>query len=114
MAIEVDNSTFSDKAWGDVDKAALGRRLQEAGQASAIREAFAYVPDLEKRSDWGGPHHELKGDTLVVNRNGVHALLAALRGSRGGVKWPRAARVAALAHVGKHYKAMDEELPAEG
>jgi len=111
MAIRIDNSTVSDRAWGDVDKAALARRLQESGSEAAIREAFAYVPDLENRSEWGGPHHELQGDTLVVNRNGVHALAAALSGARGGVKWPRSARVAALAHVRKHYRAMEEEPP---
>jgi len=111
MAIKIANDEISNRAWGDVDKDALARRLQEAGSEAAIREAFAYVPDLENRSQWGGPHHELRGDTLVVNRNGVHALAAALAGARGGVKWPRAARVAALAHVRKHYKAMDEEIP---
>jgi len=117
MAIKIDNSTISDRAWGDVDKTALGRRLaealekEEAGTAAAIREVFAYVPDLENRSEWGGPHHELKGDTVVVNRGGVHALAAALSGARGGVKWPRSARVAALAHVRKHYKVMEEEPP---
>ncbi len=112
MAIEVDNTTISDRPWGDVDKDALARRLQQAGDERAIREAFAYVPNLENRSEWGGPHHELQGDTLVVNRNGVHALAAALAGARGGVKWPRAARVAALAHVRKHYRTLQEEPPA--
>jgi len=114
MAIRIDNATISDRAWSDVDKDALARRLQEAGGEAAIREAFAYVPNLENRSEWGGPHHELRGDTLVVSRNGVHALNAALKGARGGVKWPRSARVAALAHVRKHYKAMDEEPPEGG
>jgi hypothetical protein len=93
MAIRIDNSTVSDRAWGDVDKAALARRLQESGSEATIREAFAYVPDgsaslttgLENRSEWGGAHHELQGDTLVLNRNGVHALAAALSGARRGV-----------------------------
>lgn len=111
MAIRIDNKTVSDRPWGQVDKAALARRLEKARDARAIREAFAYVPDIENRSTWGGPHHELRGDTLVVNRAGVHALAAALSGARGGVKWPRSARVAALAHVRKHYKAMEEEPP---
>jgi len=111
MAIEIDNATVSDRTWGDVDKASLASRLLESGQEGAIREAFAYVPNLENRSEWGGPHHELRGDTLVINRNGVHALGAVLSGARGGVKWPRAARVAALAHVRKHYRAMEEAAP---
>jgi len=55
MAIRIDNDTISDRPWGEVDNAALARRLAEAGDAEAIREAFAYVPDLENRSEWGGP-----------------------------------------------------------
>lgn len=119
MAIKIDNSEISDRAWGDVDKTALARRLAEAreegeaGATEAIREAFAYAPDLDNRSEWGGPHHELRGDTLVVNRAGVHALAGALSGARGGVKWSRSARVAALAHVRKHYRAMEEEPPED-
>jgi len=117
MAIKIDNTEISDGAWGDVDKTALARKLAAAheegvaGADAAIRECFAYVPDLDNRSEWGGPHHELKDDMLVVNRAGVHALAGVLAGARGGVKWPRAARVAAGAHVRKHYRALEEEPP---
>jgi hypothetical protein len=93
MPIRIDNSTISDRPWGDVDKAALAWRLQESGGEAAIREAFAYVPDgsaslttgLENRSEWGGPHHELQGSpasggqALVVNRAEVHARAAEKR-----------------------------------
>jgi len=82
MAIRIDNDTISDRPWGEVDKAALARRLAEAGDAEAIREAFAYVPDLDSRSEWGGPHHELHDETLVVSRPGCHALAGALAGGR--------------------------------
>ncbi|NIM05957.1 MAG: hypothetical protein GTN65_10175, partial [Armatimonadetes bacterium] len=61
-AIKIDNSTISNRPWGDVDKVALARRLQEAGDSAAIRECFAHVPDLQNRSKWGGEHHELVGD----------------------------------------------------
>ncbi len=118
MAIHIDNAEISDRAWGEVDKTTLTRRLAENGDEAVIREAFAYVPDLQNPSSWGGPHHEVRVDSteggrtdLVLNRNGVHALAAALSGARGGVKWPRAARVAALAHVRKHYKQMQEDIP---
>ncbi len=38
MAIRIDNETISDRPWGEVDKAALARRMAEAGEAEAIRE----------------------------------------------------------------------------
>ena len=41
MPIRVDNSTVSDRAWGDVDKAALARRLAENGDGAVIRQACA-------------------------------------------------------------------------
>jgi len=77
MPIRIDNSTaarspeatavaaaglaISDRAWGDVDKAALARRLQESGSEAAIREAYLYVPNLENQREWGGPHHDRQG-----------------------------------------------------
>jgi hypothetical protein len=111
--ITIDNSTFVSGAYGPGERAALGEKLAEAGDEKAIREAFLYVPDLEKRSTWGGPHHELRGDTLVVNRTAVHARLGELHGGRnpGGPDWPRSAIVAGLAHLRKHYQGMDEEMP---
>jgi hypothetical protein len=111
--IKIDNQTFVSGGYGPGERADLGEKLAEAGDAAAIREAFLYVPDLENRSEWGGPHHELRGDTLVVNRTAVHARLGELHGARhaGGPDWPRAAKIAALAHLRKHYTAMDEEIP---
>jgi hypothetical protein len=35
MPIRIDNSTVSDRAWGDVDKATLARRLAEDEQERA-------------------------------------------------------------------------------
>jgi len=72
MPIRIDNSAVSDRAWGDVDKATLARRLAENGHAGVIREAFAYVPDLENRSEWGGPHHELQGECEGTRRGYRH------------------------------------------
>jgi len=111
--IKIENSTFADTPYPEEKRTALGRRLAEAGDAAAIREAYLYVPDPKKRSEWGGPHHELKGDTLIVNRRAVHARLGELHGARhpGGPDWPRSARVAALTHIRKHYKAMGEDAP---
>ncbi len=38
MAIPNDIDTICDRPWGEADKAALARRLAEAGEAEAIRE----------------------------------------------------------------------------
>jgi hypothetical protein len=111
MAIKIDNSQISDRDWEDVDKTELANKLEDSGDEEAIREAFAYVPDLEDHSKWGGPHHELRGDTLIVNRKGVHALAVVLSGGRGGVNWPKTAREAAARHVRKHYRELGEEAP---
>ncbi len=111
MAIKIHNHEISDTPWEEVDKTALANALEDSGDEDAIREAFAYVPDLQKHSEWGGPHHELHGDTLILNRHGVYALAGVLAGARGGVDWPAAARKAALAHVQRHYRDMDEEAP---
>ncbi len=112
--IRIDNSIISDRDWEEVDKSELGRLLEESGDEMAIREAFAYVPDLEKRSTWGGPHHELRDDgTLILNARGVHALAVVLAGGRGGVKWPPEAVRAAEEHVRWHYREhLHEEPPA--
>ena len=91
MAIKIHNYDISDTPWEEVDKTALANALEDSGDEDAIREAFAYVPDLEKHREWGGPHHELQGDTLVVNRHGVYALagvLAARAGAWTGPKRP--------------------------
>ena len=116
--IEIDNSTISDAPYPPEKRTALAEKLdasQAENREAATREAYLYVPDLKKRSEWGGPHHELKGNTLVVNRRAVHARLGELHGARhaGGPHWPRAAIVAGLAHLRKHYRGMDEEMAAE-
>jgi len=54
MAIRIDNSTVSDRAWGDVDKAALARRLAEIAAAheeaerKALEEQERYKELYEK------------------------------------------------------------------
>ena len=113
--IKIDNATISDDPYPPEKRSALARKLSDAGDAVAIREAYLYVPNLENSSEWGGPHHELKGNTLVVNRRAVHARLGELHGARhaGGPHWPRAAIVAGLAHLRKHYRGMEEEMPEE-
>jgi len=110
--VRLDNKRLSARPWGAVNKAALARRLDQAGDAAAIREAFAYVPDLHVRSSWGGPHHELTGGdrpVLIVNIAGVHALRSALEGARGGTKWGAEAEAAADDHCARHEREIERQ-----
>src|SRR5438105_3712988 len=125
--MKVSNSTISDTAWGDVDKSALGKRLADAyaaGDATRanIEEVYAYVPadafgkDADGNSKFSyskawGPHHEVKGGTIVLNRGGVHACAVALAGGRSEPSLSSGAIASAKAHIRGHYKDLDEEPP---
>lgn len=126
MAFKVDNQKISRRAWGDVDKSALGKRLAAAYTAgdvtrAQIGEVYAYVPpDAFSKSDDGpqfayskawGPHHEVAGDTIVLNANGVHAAAAALAGARAEPSLAGAALRSAKAHLRRHYRQLKEEPP---
>jgi hypothetical protein len=71
MPIRIDNETVSDRPWSDVDKTALARRLADNGDTGVIREAFAYVPDLENRSACGGPAFVERLATEVERKRGI-------------------------------------------
>lgn len=90
---KIKKSTISNKSWGSVDKSAIWQRLkaglQESteGTAEAIREMYAVVKaEINKdltQTDCYGPHHEIQQDgSLVLNRGGVIAAIAALRGAK--------------------------------
>lgn len=123
----INKSKISGRAWGDVDKSALGRRLAEmyaAGRVTRaqIREVYAYTPDeafgrdandkpvFERSKAWG-PHHELQGDEIVLNRNGVHSAAQALAGARSEPKLSNEALTAAKRHIRRHYRDLKEEVP---
>lgn len=120
--IRVDNSKISEKDWGKVDKTALGNKLAnayETGDATkmVIKEAYAYVPDdafeddkfLHSKAKL--PHHELIGNTLVLNRGGVIASYQAIAGARGGVKIPAGKMASVKKHIRRHYRDLDLEVP---
>lgn len=125
--MRVDNGRVSESAWGDVDKAQLGRRLAEAyaaGEASKalIREAYAFAPDEAFGEDaegrprflhskgWG-PHHVLDGDVLILHRGGVQAAAAALAGARAEPGLSAAALADAREHIRRHYRGLEMEAP---
>jgi hypothetical protein len=127
MALKVDKSKVSDKAWGEVDKAALGKALADAFAAgnvtkAQIREVYAFVPDEAFTNAEGkpvffpskawGPHHELIGDSIVLNRGGLGGAAGAIAGSRSAPSLSAGDLAKAKAHLRKHYKAIKEDVPA--
>jgi len=127
MAIGINKSDVSSKDWGDVDKTALGNRLRAAyadGSASKaiVREVYAYVgPDafstdsdeapLLVTGECWGPHHELVGESIILNRGGLSAAAAAAAGGRAEPSLSANALSSAKTHLRKHYTAIDEPPP---
>ncbi len=122
MVIKIDNSTVSDKSWGDVDKSAIWARLKKAiadgepGAAQAVKEVYAAVKaqnnaDLTE-SDLFGPHHEIVNDTVILNKAGVIAAAQAIAGARSKPSLTSQQLAQAKAHLRKHYKALKMTIPA--
>ena len=114
----IKNSEISTRAWSEVDKTKLGQDLAELGKESYIKEAYLVVGDIEKRSTWKFPHHELKGEDLVVNKNGVTSAYAALQGARNNPDITSEDKKASAQHLLKHYREMKkqglvEEIPSD-
>lgn len=123
MALKIASvkNRVSEKAWGDVDKSAIWRRLKEAlqndeaGAKEAIREMYAVVKavvnaDLTQADCWG-PHHEIIDDTLVLNRNGLFAAAQALAGARAEPDLTPEQKRSAARHLLRHYRELDLLAP---
>jgi len=121
VALKIANSKVSDKDWSSVDKSAIWRRLKqalengEAGATEAVREMYAVVKaninaDLTQEDCWG-PHHEIQGDTLVLNKNGLSAAAAALAGARSEPNLTPEQKRKAARHLLRHYRAAGLEPP---
>ena len=59
------------------------------------------------------PHHDIDNGTFKVHEGGTEAAVGAVQGARGGVKIPEGDFVAVKAHLKKHYKQFDREVPWE-
>lgn len=121
MALKINKDKVSNKAWGDVDKSKIWKRLKEAlqndeeGAKQAVREMYAVVKaeineDLTQADCWG-PHHEIIGDELVLNKNGVIAAVQALAGARAEPNLSDEEWEEARKHLARHYKELGLELP---
>jgi hypothetical protein len=121
LALRINKSDVSNKSWGDVDKSKIWARLKEAlqndeaGAKAAVKEMYAVVmaeinEDLTQADCWG-PHHEIRGDEIVLNRNGVIAAVQALSGARAEPNLSDAQFEEARRHLLRHYKELELEPP---
>ncbi len=121
MALKINRDKVSNKAWGEVDKSKIWGRLKEAlqsgeeGAKQAVKEMYAVVKaeinkDLAQADCWG-PHHEIIGDELVLNKNGVIAAVQALAGARAEPNLSDAQWEEARKHLARHYRELELELP---
>jgi len=121
LALKINKSDVSNRSWGDVDKSKIWARLKEAlqnneaGAKAAVKEMYAVVKaeinkDLTQADCWG-PHHEIKGDEIVLNRNGVIAAVQALSGARAEPNLNDAQFEEARRHLLRHYKELELEPP---
>lgn len=102
-SINIDNSKDSaimSGTWNGQDAGFLNKLLEASNHSSLVKEAYLIVD-----GDGGGdlsvnavkyPHHEIKGDKLVVSTPGIQAAFA--RARQQGV-----ATGAVMAHIKKHY-----------
>lgn len=125
MPFRIKKGTVSSRSWGEIDKSAIWQRLKAGlqegaeGVREAIREMYAVVKaeintDLTQGDCWG-PHHEIQQDgSLVLNRGGVIAAAAALRGARAEPDLTPEQRREAEEHLRRHYRELDLTWPGEG
>ena len=121
MALKINKSDVSNRSWGDVDKSKIWARLKEAlqnneaGAKAAVKEVYAVVKaeinkDLTQADRWG-PHHEIKGDEIILNKNGVIAAVQALSGARAEPNLNDAQFEEARKHLLRHYRELEIEPP---
>ncbi|ADD02648.1 hypothetical protein TthWC1_1552 [Thermoanaerobacter thermohydrosulfuricus WC1] len=121
LKIAATKSRVSEKAWGDVDKSTIWKRLKEAlqnneaGAKEAVKEMYAVVKAAVNaevtQADCWGPHHEIVGDTLVLNRQGLFAAAQALASARAEPDLTPEQKKSAAKHLVRHYRELDLVAP---
>lgn len=123
MAIKIERKKVSKNAWSDVDEGALGKRLAEGYAkdevtAAQIHEVYAFVPDDAFTIDaagktfahakaWG-PHFELVGETLALNRDAVRQVASELSGTESVAPFTAHALAEAKSHLRRHLRQLKE------
>lgn len=98
-------------AW-DGPKVVADSTVDELKVISTWYDSSKADEDLTK-GDFKLPHHMTKADGYKTVWKGVAAAYGALMGSRGGVKIPEADVEKCKAHLAKHYKDFDKEVPED-
>ncbi len=77
------------------------------------RRAFAWydADNPEKLSSYKLPHHDVRGEGLVVNWRATASAMASLLGARGGVAIPDSEKKGIYNHLKKHYAQYDKPVP---
>lgn len=78
-----------------------------------LKQGFGWF-DENKVDDLGSykfPHHDVRGEKLVVNFRGVATSMALLLGAKGGVELSDEDRKSVYIHLVKHYKQYEKPVP---
>lgn len=105
--IMIDNTKDSadmTKAWGDVDKIALRDKVMAASnKTELVKEAYLIVEDNWKDAPSEAlkyPHHEVRGDKLIVSKDGVQTALSFLQRTEPN-------NTQAMDHLKRHYRELE-------
>jgi hypothetical protein len=110
----IDAEAVSNTAWGSVNKTAMKNKLardQADGVPNvnqAIKEVYAIVGSVNDKNTWKYPHHILRGNTVVLNKNGLASAAGYLAADNTN---PADLRKKAARHLRKHYRKLDMEVP---
>lgn len=117
MTYDIDTNSVSATPWNRVDKAGVRGKFVKAlnegaeGVEAVVREFYAGVLGESIKdapsANWVLPHHELRGSSVVLNREG----LGAAAGRLDQVNAPREKIVEMAKHLARHYRQIDAEIP---
>jgi len=110
----IDKDSTSNTSWGSVNKNAMKNKLARdkennvPGVNSAIKEIYAIVGSVTDKNSWKYPHHILRGNTVILNKNGLASAAGYLAQDNTN---PVDMRKKAARHLKKHYRKLDMEIP---
>lgn len=115
---------ISNRSWSNVDKTVMRNKLvkslenNDSGVNEAVREIYAVIQSSDlldsPSTNLKFPHHELSSNGIIkLNRNGVFAAYAALKGARSTPDITSEQMSKAMSHIKGHYKDLNESWPED-